>query len=214
MTAISTIIPAILHAVFLAFGLIMPLGAQNIFIFNQGAAAPTFRYFLPSILTAAICDTILILLAVLGVSMLVLELLWLKLIIFVFGFIFLIFMGLSIWRQNTSNLQGSTLKAMSPKKQIIFAASVSLLNPHAVIDTIAVIGTSAVTYAGYEKLAYTLTCIIVSWIWFFLLAVAGRKVRKLNRSGSIIKYLNKIAAIIMWTVAGYLAHEIIQLLVR
>lgn len=30
---------ALLHGIALAFGLILPLGAQNVFVFNQGLAA-------------------------------------------------------------------------------------------------------------------------------------------------------------------------------
>ncbi|TGV22644.1 amino acid transporter, partial [Mesorhizobium sp. M00.F.Ca.ET.186.01.1.1] len=57
---------AILHGFVLAFGLILPLGAQNVFVFNQGASQPTLWRAAPVIVTAAVCDAILILLAVLG----------------------------------------------------------------------------------------------------------------------------------------------------
>jgi L-lysine exporter family protein LysE/ArgO len=30
-------VEAIFHGILLAFGLILPLGAQNVFVFNQGA---------------------------------------------------------------------------------------------------------------------------------------------------------------------------------
>ena len=50
----------------LAFGLILPLGVQNVFVFNQGANHPKFIYALPAIITASICDTVLILIAVNG----------------------------------------------------------------------------------------------------------------------------------------------------
>ncbi len=41
---------------------------------------------------------------------------------------------------------------MSPMKQVSFALSVSLLNPHAILDTIGVIGSSAALYSGSNKL--------------------------------------------------------------
>ncbi|TMZ55245.1 amino acid transporter, partial [Klebsiella pneumoniae] len=61
-------IAAFLHGIVLAFGLILPLGTQNVFVFNQGASQPKFRGAVPVILTASLCDTLLILLAVVGVS--------------------------------------------------------------------------------------------------------------------------------------------------
>ena len=41
---------------------------------------------------------------------------------------------------------------MSARKQIGFAMSVSLLNPHAIMDTIGVIGTNAAIYGGVDKM--------------------------------------------------------------
>jgi L-lysine exporter family protein LysE/ArgO len=65
------VLTAFIHGFILALGLILPLGAQNVFVFQQGAAQPRFLRALPAALTAAVCDTALILLAVLGVSVVV-----------------------------------------------------------------------------------------------------------------------------------------------
>jgi len=43
----SNLMPAILHGIFLAFGLIVPLGVQNLFVFNQGAVQPNLIKALP-----------------------------------------------------------------------------------------------------------------------------------------------------------------------
>ena len=40
---------------------------------------------------------------------------------------------------------------MSAKNKLAFAISVSLLNPHAIMDTVGVIGTSASVYSGSEN---------------------------------------------------------------
>lgn len=37
---------AFIYGLILAFGLIIPLGVQNIFVFNQGASQKHFSYFL------------------------------------------------------------------------------------------------------------------------------------------------------------------------
>ncbi|MFV9847987.1 MAG: LysE/ArgO family amino acid transporter, partial [Rickettsia aeschlimannii] len=95
----NDILSAFLHGIVLAPGLIVPLGVQNIFIFNQGAKQPKFSKALPSIIAASICDTMLICMAVLGISLLILEISWLKLSIFIVGFIFLIYMGYNTWNQ-------------------------------------------------------------------------------------------------------------------
>ena len=60
---------AVIHGFLLAIGLILPLGAQNVFVFNQGANQSKLIKAFPAVITAGICDSILISLAVIGVSL-------------------------------------------------------------------------------------------------------------------------------------------------
>ncbi|OEH92067.1 LysE/ArgO family amino acid transporter [Bacillus solimangrovi] len=198
---------ALLHGIILAFGLILPLGAQSVFVFNQGASQPKFRGAIPVIITASLCDTLLILLAVLGVSVIVLSVPILQTVIFSVGLIFLLYMGWSVWNSDPANLSQKEV-ALSPKKQIIFAMSVSLLNPHAILDTIGVIGTSSLNYVGPEKVIFTFACIVISWIWFLGLAIAGKIVGNFDTEGKLLTLLNKVSAIIIWGVALYIAIEL------
>ena len=46
----------LIHGLLLALGLILPLGAQNVFVFNQGANQKISKA-LPVIITAGLCDT-------------------------------------------------------------------------------------------------------------------------------------------------------------
>lgn len=200
---------AIVHGFILAFGLILPLGAQNVFVFNQGASQPKFTKAIPVILTASLCDTVLILSAVLGVSVIVLTVPVLQLVIFSIGILFLLYMGWAIWKSVPANLSEKET-AMSTKKQIMFAMSVSLLNPHAILDTIGIIGTSSLNYHGSEKAAFAAVCIIVSWLWFFGLAVTGKIVGNFDTQGKFLNAINKLSAIIIWGVAVYLMFQLTQ----
>jgi L-lysine exporter family protein LysE/ArgO len=195
---------AIIHGFILAFGLILPLGVQNVFVFNQGATQPRFLGALPVIITAAICDTLLISLAVLGVTVVVLDYDWLRMILLIAGIIFLIYMGFVTWNSKAAMNEGESRISFSPKKQVIFAMSVSLLNPHAILDTIGVIGTSSLAYLGVEKIAFAISCILVSWLWFLSLGIVGRMTGRLDQSGRFLLVLNKISAIVMWGTAVYI----------
>ncbi|MGE7763710.1 LysE/ArgO family amino acid transporter [Peribacillus sp. NPDC096540] len=195
------------HGLLLALGLILPLGVQNVFIFNQGAIQPTLKKALPATITAAICDTVLILLAILGVSLIVMEYEWLRLTLIIIGVIFLLYMGLQIWSAKANPRSDQTMQ-MSTKKQIVFALSVSLLNPHAILDTIGVIGSSSLVYSGTDKMIFTGTCIVVSWCWFHGLCLAGRVLKKVDASGKFLGILNKISAIIIWITALYMVKTI------
>lgn len=201
---------AIIHGLILALGLILPLGVQNVFVFNQGAIQPKFARALPVILTASLCDTLLITLAIVGVSVVVLEVEWLKTMLFLFGILFLIYMGGTTWRSKPSSPGEENKNSLSPGKQVAFAMSVSLLNPHAILDTIGVIGTSSLTYTGPDRTVFAVACISVSWLWFFALGLAGRAAGRLDRSGKVLSALNRVSAVVMWGTAAYLAYSLLS----
>ncbi|MED1060289.1 LysE/ArgO family amino acid transporter [Bacillus mycoides] len=193
---------AIVHGIILAFGLILPLGVQNVFVFSQGATQPKLIRALPAAVTAALCDTFLILLAVFGLSTIVLQFEWLRLSLMIAGILFLLYMGYVIWKSEPTTSE--TNKALPIRQQIIFALSVSLLNPHALLDIVGVIGTSALKYVGTEQVIFTITCITVSWIWFFGLTLAGTFMKKIDETGSLMNIFNKCSALLIWGTAIYL----------
>ena len=199
---------AFVHGFCLALGLILPLGVQNLFVFQQGIVQRNLLYAMPVVVTAAFCDTILILLSVSGVSMIFIHFHTLKICLLVCGILFLIYMGYVNWR-NCGDLSGVNIKAFSPKQQILFAMSVSFLNPYAFLDIIGVIGTSALQYEGKEKVLFTIACILVSWIWFFLLAIAGKGLGTVDNLANKMKLINKISSIFVWGTALALIYHLI-----
>ncbi|KIY20986.1 MULTISPECIES: LysE/ArgO family amino acid transporter [Mesobacillus] len=201
---------AFIHGFILALGLILPLGVQNVFIFNQGALQSRYRNVLPAVITASLCDTLLISISVLGVSLLILGSFLFKVILVSGGILFLVYMGWTTWNSIPNKEENSLTTEFSIKKQILFAASVSLLNPHAIMDTVGVIGTSSIQYHGAEKILFAATAIFVSWIWFFALSFMGRIAGKMDKSGKILLILNKISALVMWAAAVYLFFSFYQ----
>jgi L-lysine exporter family protein LysE/ArgO len=196
----------IIHGILLAFGLILPLGVQNVFVFTQGVTQPHLTKALPAAITAALCDTLLIVLAILGLSLIVLQFEWLRLVLLVGGIVFLFYMGKAIWSSGAANMQDQ--QALPVKKQILFALSVSLLNPHALLDTIGVIGTSAIQYSGEELLFFTIACISVSWAWFIGLSILGAAVKKINIPSRVFILFNKCSALFIWGTALYLMKSL------
>lgn len=198
---------AFLHGFLLAFGLILPLGVQNVFVFNQGVTHAKWRQGLPVVITAALCDTVLITAAVLGVSVVVLRIGWLQVVIKIVGLLFLLYMGWITWRSKPSEtMEVEGEQTWSIDRQVLFAMSVSLLNPHAILDTIGVIGTSSLEYPmGSAKLAFTLACIGVSWVWFLGLLTAGHLLGSLESAARYRLWMNRISAVIMWGSGLFLA---------
>ncbi|MEW4219847.1 LysE/ArgO family amino acid transporter [Rossellomorea marisflavi] len=198
---------ALLHGILLAFGLILPLGVQNVFVFSQGAAQPSLPKALPAAVTASLCDTLLILLSVTGLSVIVFTFDWLRTGLIIGGVLFLVYMGWTLWQ--TEEASASTHGAMPLKQQMVFALSVSLLNPHAILDTVGVIGTSALAYTGMDLLLFTCACIGVSWLWFLALIFAGSTMKHVDPAGRVMTVFNKCSALFIWAMALYLLSGLV-----
>ncbi|KIL37751.1 LysE family L-lysine exporter [Cohnella kolymensis] len=198
----------IVHGILLAFGLILPLGVQNIFVFNQGVLGRRYMNAVPAAFTASVCDTLLIMASVYGVSVAVLAFDWVRYILIVAGVLFLLYVGWSVWKNSAAAERADLRETFPAGKQVAFAAMVSLLNPHAILDTVGVIGTSSLRYEGTERLAFALTCVAVSWVWFFSLAFAGRMAGRLDQSGRGLTLMNRASALLIWGSAAYLLYSL------
>jgi L-lysine exporter family protein LysE/ArgO len=203
---------AFAHGTVLALGLIVALGPQNVFIFQQGAVQPRLTRALPAVITAGISDTVLILLAVLGVSVVVLQFAWLQTILFGVGFVFLLYIGWVLFSSPALNPDPQTEEFLGTREQVGFTASVSLLNPHAILDTVGVIGTNALAYSGSDRWVFTAGCLLVSWGWFGGLALAGWTLGETADEGRWMRYLNTASAVIVWIVALYMGWRLAGLL--
>jgi len=196
---------AFFYGIVLAFGLIIPLGVQNVFIFNQGVSQAKWRHAIPSVLTAFVCDALLILSAVTGVSLLVFSLPVVKNLIYILGIIFLLYMSFITWKTSEISIQES--EPLSGQKQILFAVSVSLLNPHAIIDSVAVIGSNSLHFSGTQKWFFTLACLSVSLLWFTGLSLAGHFCKTLDEKGAWLPWFNKLSSLTILCAALYLSVQ-------
>ena len=201
---------AFLHGFILSAGLILPPGAQNVFLINQRANHKKFIHALPAVITAGLSDTLLIILSVAGVSLIILSVPALQLAMYVIGFLFLSYMAISLWFTKQDAAEAPV--KLSPYKQIAYALSVSLLNPHAILDTAGIIGTSSTAYTGSELLIFTLSCIAVSWIAFVILVLFGRIIGNFDKHGKVTMYINKISAVIIFIIACFIFINIIKMI--
>jgi L-lysine exporter family protein LysE/ArgO len=200
---------AVGHGVVLAVGLIVALGPQNVFVFQQGATQSRFRRALPTVVTAGLSDTLLVSLSVFGVSVAVLRYPGVQRALFGAGALFLLYVGWSVYRSPTLSVDGG--EALSAREQVGFTASVSLLNPHAILDTVGVIGTSALGYAGEERWLFAGGVVAVSWCWFAGLAASGHALGR-SRSAAAeaaLARLDAVSALVIWAVAAYMAWRFV-----
>lgn len=201
---------AFLHGFILSAGLILPPGAQNVFLINQGANHKNFIHALPAVIAAGLSDTLLIVLSVAGVSLIILSVPALQLGMYIIGFIFLTYMSISLWFTKAETEQAPV--KLSPYKQIAYALSVSLLNPHAILDTAGIIGTNSTAYTDNALIVFTISCIAVSWLAFIILVLLGRVLGSIDTDGKITLYINKISAVVIFIIACFILINIIKMI--
>src|SRR5699024_9898991 len=126
------------------------------------------------------------------------------------GFCFLTYMAITLWFIKPQTAHAPV--KLNPFKQIGFALSVSLLNPHAILDTVGIIGTNSTAYTGSDLLVFTLSCIAVSWIAFVILVFFGRILGSIDKNGKIIFYINKVSAAVIFIIACVLFINIIKMI--
>ena len=193
---------AFLHGLLLGLALILPLAPQNAFVLTQGATQPRWRLLLPVVVTSALSDTALITVAVAGVALVVLAIPALRLMLSVAGVLFLGYMGVAIWTSPTRDAPGALPGDGRLSRNVRRSLAVSLLNPHAIMDTVVEIGGGAAMYASaLDRWSYALGSILVSWLWFVALSLVGRFMRQLANSADARRRLNRITALVMWAVA-------------
>jgi len=191
----------------LSAGLIVAIGAQNVFVLTEGARGRR-PWLVAGICTA--CDALLIGLGVGGVGALAGGRAlsgWLAL----GGALFLLAYGL---RALASALRGGSMAPdiaagpPSTRAVLLTALGVSLLNPHALLDTVVLIGGLASRLGdGGERLAFGLGAATASACWFFSLSLGGRLLAPWLARRSVWRVLDAVVCLTMWTLAAGVGRE-------
>ncbi|WP_040382402.1 LysE/ArgO family amino acid transporter [Deinococcus apachensis] len=192
----------------LGLTLIVAIGPQNAFVLRQGL---TRRYALLAALVCSLTDTLLIAFGVLGVGTLLAQSPVLVVIGTLAGAAFLLWYG---WRSFHSARHPGTLQtegqvAHTPGTVLVTAAAFSLLNPHAILDTVVLIGGASAGLGGAGRNAFLLGTVLASWTWFFGLALLAGRFAPLMRSPRAWQVLDVLIGVVMWTIAAGLVRGVL-----
>jgi L-lysine exporter family protein LysE/ArgO len=194
---------AFVHGFLLALALILPIGPQNAWVLEQGMTSRRWRDALPVAVAASLCDTLLIAAAVGGVSLVLVAAPVLRDVLRAAGVAFLAFMGYRMWTAGDAVGTEAGREGWTFGRRIRYTLSVSLLNPHAISDTVMVIGAGSAAYAAaHGRWAYALGAAVVSWLWFSALALAGRAVAPWVGGRRAQRAVRRGSALVMWWVAA------------
>ena len=161
-----------LNGLLLGLSLITALGPQNLFLIRQGAMR---KHAVLSAITCFFCDAILIIASVVGLRQLLEAHVGFRVGMTWFGALFLLYYGISALRQAFSKQSARVTQEQlrSSRWQIIMLAlGFSLLNPHAIIDSLVLIGGGSGQYPGHEQ-AFLLGVLTSSLLWFSALTLTA-----------------------------------------
>ncbi|MEF2278980.1 LysE/ArgO family amino acid transporter [Deinococcus sp. YIM 134068] len=193
--------PPFLRGLTLGLSLIVAIGPQNAFVLRQGL---TRRHALLAAVACSLADTALVTLGVLGVGGLLARSPALTTVGTLAGAAFLLWYG---WRSFRSARQPGTLEtggqaATTPGTVLATAAAFSFLNPHALLDTVVLIGGASAGLDGAGRNAFLLGTILASWTWFFALALLAGRLAPLMRSPRAWQVLDVLIGVMMWAIAA------------
>ncbi|MCG7531060.1 LysE/ArgO family amino acid transporter [Psychrobium sp. MM17-31] len=195
----------------LGLSMIVPIGAQNAMILNQGINRNHH------LLAAALCafyDILLISIGIMGGSLILNSNDTMFTLLTWGGILFLIGYGASAYQAAFSEQTTDSGQKRSAHKSIkvivLTSLVVTFLNPHAYIDTVMVIGSVGGQFDGVNKYYFMAGAMAASLVWFFTLASGAAKLSHLLARPKVKQGIDLAIAAIMWIIAASLFQSWIE----
>ena len=188
--------------------LILALGAQNIFVIEQGLKKE-FIFLVCSI--CALSDFLLIFLGIF--IFYYFQIFFTPLIEFILNLLLLIFLLNFIWSKIRTEINGFNLSIKKNKNSvssIIFKTlGFTYLNPHVYSDTIFFLGNFSKDFELKQKIFFGLGASISSIIFFFIIGYSSKYLSNYLKSKKIWRIINLIIVIFMSLLVLYVFINII-----
>lgn len=192
----------------LSAGLIIAIGAQNLFVLRQGLRR---EHVGAIVLFCGFADALLIIIGVSGISAFLTALPQLTTILTICGAIFLIWYGIQAFKRvfSTSIMSFDEGAGMSRKQALITAATFTLLNPHVYLDTVLLMGAAGAAQPQNARVWFVFGAASASFTWFAALGFAARLLAPLFARPIAWKWLDGFVGVIMLLLAASLMHRAI-----
>lgn len=209
MNLVSGFSPEIFGAGFaLSFGLIVAIGAQNAYVLRLGLQR---HYVFLAALFCSVSDLVLMSIGAAGVGSLVSASRSIFVYVALAGAAFLVWYGFLAARRA---LKSEALESASGGEPQGFWAVVgtlvamTYLNPHCYLDTVVLVGSISGRYPPDLRVWFVVGAALASLGWFFSLAYGARLLAPLFARPLAWKILDGLIALVMWSIAWSLVHEI------
>ena len=191
----------------LLFGLAtaFPVGVQSFVVMNQGLR---FGYprVLTGIITASLCDTLLIMAGAAGASALLAgagE----RVPVLLVGIAFLTTFGVLAFRAPPEEEAGEVKSVGRPLAMIAQTVGVSLLNPHAVLETVGVLGGAIAAQSAENRIEFACGVIAASWVWFVMVGFGASALQKRLTTPARL-WMQRGSGVMMLALAAVLATRL------
>ena len=196
---------------FTGISLILAIGAQNIFVIEQGLKK---RYVFVVCLICSVSDFILIFLGIFLFE--IFKIYFTKNIELIFNLLLLIFLiyfiynkVISIYKKNNINFDHENLNF---KSIVIKTFGFTYLNPHVYYDTVFFIGNFSKNFLITQKLFFGIGASIASFIFFFVLGYLAKFFSINLLKSNTWKIINFFIIIFMTFLCSYVFMDIIYLI--
>jgi L-lysine exporter family protein LysE/ArgO len=188
--------------------LILALGPQNLFVLESGLKR---HHHLTISFVCFLCDLFLIMLGVAGAATFFTRFPEIKIIVGILGIGFLIFYGVGKLKYSDQH----DLKLEQNEKQTCFKAAIlssvlfSVVNPHAYLDGIVLIGGYSAKYSDLTKrLTLGLGAASFSLIWFLILSMGASFLVPLFKSGRKVRIMMASTGVILLLMSAKLSFDV------
>lgn len=173
---------------------VAPIGMQNLFVINSALTNRRKRALLTALIVIFF-DITLSLACFFGIGTIMQKFKWLQMVILCVGSLIVIYIGISLLRAKTQDLEKNQ-PTMSIKKTISSACVVTWFNPQAIIDGTMMLGAFHVTLAAGQETPFITGVACASFSWFigltFLISLISSKF-----NAKVMRWINIVCGVII-----------------
>lgn len=203
----TAFLPALFKGFMLSAGLIMAIGAQNMFVLRQGLKR---EHVWPIVMFCAAADAMLIVAGVNGLGALLSAIPGLSTALSLGGAAFLSWYGYGALRRSMapSSLIVDHQAGISLTTALASTAAFTFLNPHVYIDTVMLMGTIGTSIPADERPWFVMGAATASFAWFASLGFGARFLAPLFARPITWRMLDLLIALMMAALAVSLLRDV------
>lgn len=195
-----------LEGMLIQASLIFALGPQNLYVLESGLKR---RHHLSVSFACFFCDLLLIMAGVVGAATIFNEFPQIKIVVGVLGVGFLILYGIGKLAYENPDIIFNETNSTGCKVAILNAVTFSIINPHAYLDGIVLIGGYSSKYADLNlRLALGFGAASFSLIWFLVLSSGAAIMMPFFKSPKRMKIMMSSAGLVLLFLSAKLSMDV------